>query len=64
MTQSITHRNHYIPRFYLKNWSLDGKRTLAKKLFNKVLSFFNKKVKIKYRRGCYVVGGGVIILTV
>ena len=25
MTQSITHRNHYIPRFYLKNWSLDGK---------------------------------------
>ena len=25
MTQSITHRNQYIPRFYLKNWSLDGK---------------------------------------
>ena len=25
MEQSITHRNHYIPQFYLKNWSLDGK---------------------------------------
>ena len=48
------------PHDYMKcfgYWSLDGKRTLAKKLFNKVLSFFNTKVKIKYRRGCYVVGG-------
>ena len=25
MDQNLTHRNHYIPRFYLKNWSLDGK---------------------------------------
>lgn len=25
MGQSITHRNHYIPQFYLKNWSLDGR---------------------------------------
>ena len=25
MSQNITRRNHYIPQFYLKNWSLDGK---------------------------------------
>ena len=25
MDQNLTHRNRYIPRFYLKNWSLDGK---------------------------------------
>lgn len=25
MSQKIAHRNHYIPQFYLKNWSLDGK---------------------------------------
>lgn len=25
MEQGITHKNHYIPQFYLKNWSLDGK---------------------------------------
>ena len=25
MDRNLTHRNHYIPRFYLKNWSLDGK---------------------------------------
>ena len=22
---NITHDNHYVPHFYLKNWSLDGK---------------------------------------
>lgn len=25
MEQKITHRNHYVPQFYLKNWSMDGK---------------------------------------
>ena len=25
MNQNISHRNHYIPQFYLKNWSLDGR---------------------------------------
>lgn len=25
MGQNVAHRNHYIPQFYLKNWSLDGK---------------------------------------
>lgn len=24
MAQNITHHNHYVPKFYLKNWSLDG----------------------------------------
>lgn len=24
-TQNIAHKNHYVPRFYLKNWSQDGK---------------------------------------
>ena len=25
MSQNISRRNHYIPQFYLRNWSLDGK---------------------------------------
>lgn len=25
MNQNISHRNHYIPQFYLKNWSPDGR---------------------------------------
>ena len=25
MNQNISHRNHYIPQFYLKNWSSDGR---------------------------------------
>ncbi len=25
MSKNITHKNHYVPQFYLKNWSKDGK---------------------------------------
>lgn len=42
-TNQITHRNHYIPRFYLKNWSLDGRNIYVYSLLvpNSSIKYWN-----------------------
>ena len=45
-SQNTTRRNHYIPQFYLKNWSLDGK-TIQTYISPKLLLFSEVGVKRK-----------------
>jgi hypothetical protein len=44
-TEQIAHHNHYVPEFYLKNWSEDGKTVFVYSLLvpNKSMPFWSKR---------------------
>ena len=47
-TNQITHNNHYIPQFYLKNWSQDGKSIFVYNLLvsdHRIPYWSRKKIK-------------------